>query len=90
MKLELTADDIPHSALEKAISEAVKEKVEDLQLLTAKEAAAFLKVPVPTFRDIAKREQCGNIDLGPRGARWSIKQLRALIAKREVKAVTSA
>jgi hypothetical protein len=86
MNVTLSESDIPAGTLEKAISDAVKEKVEDLQLLTAKEAAALMKVPVTTFRDLARREQCGSFDLGPRGARWSMKQIRSLQAKREVKA----
>jgi hypothetical protein len=86
MNLTLSESDIPAGALERALSEAVKEQVADLQLFTAREAAALLKLPLPTFRDLVKREQVGSVDLGPRGARWTLKQIQELIKRREVKA----
>jgi hypothetical protein len=90
VNLTLSESDIPAGALERALAEAVKAQIDDLQLYTAKEAAAFLKVPASTFRDIVRREQCGLFDLGQRGARWSGKQLRELLARREVKSAAKA
>lgn len=78
---------IPADVLERALGIALGERlatvdVEALELLDAKAAAKLLKLTPQGFRLIAKE----HIDFGERRMRWSMKNLKALIEARKVKA----
>lgn len=72
-------------SLAAAIAETLRDRLDDIRLLDAGQAAQVLGVTVPTFRNIADREKIPSVDFGERNARWSINDLRELKKKREVK-----
>lgn len=78
---------IPNDLLERALSWAAQQRfeavnVEAITLLTAKEAAAKLSMPVKAFRKLAT----DHIDFGgAKRLRWSIADIRTLVEKRRVK-----
>lgn len=90
MKIQVEIEDLPPGAFEKALAAAVREACEDLQLLDAEACAGLLAVSVPRFRQIATERKLSGYDLGQRGARWSLKQIRELLREREVKWQTTA
>lgn len=73
-------------ALKAAILEAMaKMDLEDVTLFTSKEAAALLKVTPQRFRQIAKDV----IEFGPQSKRITVRDLKAIVESRRVKAVRS-
>lgn len=77
---------IPAKVLEQAVRAAVLQSigavdVEALSILTAKEAAAILKLTPARLRQL--RADC--FDMGRGNTRWSLKDIRALLEKRRVK-----
>jgi predicted DNA-binding transcriptional regulator AlpA len=58
--------------------------LDELRLLDASQAAQMLGVTVQTFRNIAEREGLRYVDMGERNSRWSVTELRELIARRRM------
>lgn len=76
---------IPNEMLERAVTAVIASLgIEQLELVTAKQAARLFKITPQGFRDLAKKE-VGLIDLGPRAARYSVAELKAIVEKRRVK-----
>lgn len=77
---------IPNDLMQRALSWAAQQRfesvdMESVTLLTAEEAAKMLKITPRAFRNIA----VDSIDFGERRARYSLKDIKALIEKRRIK-----
>lgn len=71
-------------ALAATLAGMLEVHLDDLRLLDANQAAQMLGVTPQTFRNIAEREGLRYVDMGERNSRWSVAELRELIARRRV------
>lgn len=79
----LIPDDLAFRALAWAAQQRFESvDVESVKLLKATQAAKLLGIPTPAFRRLA----ADHIDFGEKTTRWSLKDIKALIEKRRVKA----
>lgn len=83
----MTQIGIPDEVLERAVAMAIQQRtdtmnLDDVTVFDAHEAAARLKITPQAFRKLS----CDYIDFGSRQRRWTIKDIKALIEKRRVKA----
>lgn len=77
---------IPEDVLVEALSKAIHNRVssvdlDELKLITAKQAADMFGITPQSFREIA----ADAFDLGQRRTRWSLKEIKEILETRRVR-----